>query len=66
MELPERDREVLCYRIGLFGRELLTLEEVGKLLNLTRERVRQIQIDALKKLHGMLAEKGIGYDEALA
>lgn len=48
--LSDKERNVLIYRFGLFGSEVLTLEEIGELLSLTRERIRQIQNIALKKL----------------
>ncbi|MBE6387043.1 MAG: sigma-70 family RNA polymerase sigma factor [Lentisphaeria bacterium] len=55
--LPERERMVLRLRFGLDGSPVLTLEEVGKQLNCTNERIRQIQILALKKLHAMMTEE---------
>ncbi len=56
--LPEKSLEVVCRRFGLRGYDVTTLEEVGKAIGLTRERVRQIQVDALKSLKQMLAEEG--------
>lgn len=50
MKLKERDREVLIDRHGLATGQGLTLEKVGKKLNLTRERVRQLEQEAIKKL----------------
>ena len=52
--LPEREKMVLKLRFGLDGSPVLTLEEVGKQLKCTNERIRQIQILALKKLHKMM------------
>lgn len=49
-QLPERHAEVLSRRFGLRGYKPCTLEEVGKEVELTRERVRQIQVEALRKL----------------
>ncbi|MED5440849.1 MAG: RNA polymerase sigma factor RpoS [Pseudomonadota bacterium] len=49
-ELPEKQREVLSRRFGLRGYEPSTLEDVGREIGLTRERVRQIQVEALKRL----------------
>ncbi len=49
-ELPERDREVLRLRYGLAGEEPRSLEEIGRRLDLTRERVRQIEGQALERL----------------
>ena len=48
--LSERDREVLNLRFGLEDGHSYTLEEVGKTFGLTRERIRQIEVKALKKL----------------
>lgn len=55
--LPEREKMVLKLRFGLDGNPILTLEEVGRQLNCTNERIRQIQILALKKLHTMMTEE---------
>jgi len=48
--LPERERQVLELRYGLSGAEPLTLEEVGRTFGVTRERIRQIENNTLKKL----------------
>jgi RNA polymerase primary sigma factor len=48
--LPERERHVLVLRYGLADGEPRTLEEIGRRLGLTRERVRQIELDSLKRL----------------
>jgi RNA polymerase primary sigma factor len=48
--LPEREREVIELRFGLRGSEPLTLEEVGRAFGVTRERIRQIENNTLKKL----------------
>ena len=48
--LPEREREVLEMRYGLKGSEARTLEEVGRAFGVTRERIRQIENNTLKKL----------------
>ena len=61
--LDERHREVIVHRFGLFDNERGTLEEVGKAVGLTRERVRQLQIDALRQLRDMIEEEGLS-DEA--
>ena len=49
--LGRREREVVERRFGVFGRRAETLEEVGARLRVTRERVRQIEADALEKLN---------------
>jgi RNA polymerase primary sigma factor len=48
--LPERERQVIQLRYGLSGLEPLTLEEVGETFGVTRERIRQIENNTLKKL----------------
>ena len=48
--LPERERQVLVLRYGLVDEEPKTLEEIGKRLGLTRERVRQIELESLRRL----------------
>jgi RNA polymerase primary sigma factor len=48
--LPERERQVIELRFGLRGSEPLTLEEVGRAFGVTRERIRQIETNTLKKL----------------
>jgi RNA polymerase nonessential primary-like sigma factor len=58
-ELSEKQREVLARRFGLRGYECSTLEEVGREIGLTRERVRQIQVEALKRLRDILETQGL-------
>jgi len=48
--LNQREREILSLRFGLEGQHPLTLDEVGRLFNVTRERIRQIEAKALTKL----------------
>lgn len=57
--LNEKQKAILARRFGLFGQEETTLEEVGKVVGLTRERVRQIQVEALKQLREKMEEEGI-------
>lgn len=61
-ELPERQREVLARRFGLFGYESDTLENVGLEIGLTRERVRQIQMDGLRQLLNRVRREGLAAD----
>jgi RNA polymerase nonessential primary-like sigma factor len=58
-ELTEKQREVLCRRFGLRGHEINTLEQVGREIGLTRERVRQIQVEALKRLRDIMRAEGL-------
>lgn len=57
--LNEREREVIERRFGLSGHDVGTLEDVGAAIGLTRERVRQVQIDGLKKLRRIIEAQGI-------
>ena len=52
--LDDRESTILCYRFGLDGDTEKTLEDVGKKFGITRERVRQVQNIALKKLRRMI------------
>lgn len=58
-DLNPKQREVLARRFGLLGYEPSTLEDVGVEIGLTRERVRQIQVEALRRLRDMLGHKGL-------
>jgi RNA polymerase nonessential primary-like sigma factor len=58
-ELSEKQRAVVVRRFGLRGHEHATLEDVGRDIGLTRERVRQIQVEALNKLKDILKERGL-------
>lgn len=60
--LTSKQRLVLEKRFGLHGYEKATLEEVGQEIGVTRERVRQIQVDALGRLRTMLKREGIAED----
>ncbi len=57
-QLDGKQREVIERRFGLRGHEQHTLEAIGELLGVTRERVRQIQIDALGRLRRMMCDEG--------
>ena len=58
-ELPVRHQEVLIRRFGLDGFQVDTLENVGAEIGLTRERVRQIQLEALQKLKSIMGREGV-------
>ena len=60
--LSAKQREVLARRFGLLGFEPATLENVGVEIGLTRERVRQIQVEALKRLKEILRQEGLSVD----
>ncbi len=63
-QLTEKQRQVVMRRFGLHGHESATLEDVGKEIGVTRERVRQIQLDALKRLRQIMKAEGLD-EEAL-
>ena len=64
-ELSDRQRQVIERRYGLNGREVATLEVLARELNVTRERVRQIQSEALEKLRARLRVHGLSRDALL-
>lgn len=61
-ELTENQREVITRRFGLRGFEKSTLEDVGQAIGLTRERVRQIQVEALKSLRNIFEKYGLSHE----
>ncbi|AAZ24560.1 MULTISPECIES: RNA polymerase sigma factor RpoS [Colwellia] len=61
-ELNTKQREVLARRFGLLGYEASTLENVGREIGLTRERVRQIQVEALKRLRDILSQQNLSIE----
>jgi len=61
-KLNEKQREVVERRFGLHGHEHSTLERVAQELGVTRERVRQIQMDALRRLRDILEKEGFSVD----
>jgi RNA polymerase nonessential primary-like sigma factor len=61
-QLADKQREVICRRYGLCGFESATLEQVALELGVTRERVRQIQMDGLKRLKEILEETGFSFE----
>lgn len=64
-QLSDKQREVVIRRFGLLGHDSSTLEEVGQEIGLTRERVRQIQVEALKRLRRVLERQGLSADTLL-
>ena len=50
MKLSEKEFDVITMRFGIFDVEPMTLEQIGKVMGVTRERVRQIESKAIKKL----------------
>ncbi len=64
-QLNPNERKVIVLRFGLQGDEPNTLEQIGKVFGLTRERVRQIEAVALRKLRNIISEKAIQSDEIL-
>ena len=64
-ELNDRQRTVIERRFGLNNREVCTLEELAVQLGLTRERVRQIQLEALVQLRRVLRQRGLSREALL-
>jgi RNA polymerase nonessential primary-like sigma factor len=64
-QLSDKQREVVERRFGLHGYTVSTLEQVGQEIGVTRERVRQIQMDALKKLKRILEQEGFSVEALL-
>ncbi len=58
--LRPREQEVLSLRFGLGGRERLSLSQVGRLLDVSKERIRQIEDRALEKLKARADEQNLG------
>jgi RNA polymerase sigma factor (sigma-70 family) len=58
-DLSDPERRVITGRFGLDGEEPMTLEAIGKQMGVTRERVRQIEAAALKRLGALLAARGV-------
>jgi len=63
--LNDKQRAVVERRFGLHGYRRATLEQIGTEIGVTRERVRQIQLDALKNLRSMMEAQGISGDVIL-
>jgi len=64
-ELNDKQRAVVERRFGLHGYRRCTLEQIGEEIGVTRERVRQIQLDALKNLRAMMESDGVSGDVIL-
>ena len=62
MQLNEKQRHVVESRFGINGQDAATLEEVGENIGVTRERVRQIQVEALRRLRKILEREGLSAD----
>ncbi|MCK9563527.1 MAG: RNA polymerase sigma factor RpoS [Bacteroidales bacterium] len=58
-QLTDKQQEVLTRRFGLKNHNPQTLEEVGREVGLTRERVRQIQVEALRRLRSLMLREGL-------
>ncbi|MFT6092418.1 MAG: RNA polymerase nonessential primary-like sigma factor [Pseudohongiellaceae bacterium] len=64
-ELSTKHREVLTRRFGLRGHSIGTLEDVGKEIGLTRERVRQIQVEGLARMRQLIETQGLSMENVL-
>ncbi len=64
--LNDKQRAILAHRFGLYGHEESTLEQVGQKVGLTRERVRQIQVEALKQLKEIMESQGLDCEVSLS
>ena len=65
-ELTDKQQEVISRRFGLRGYDQSTLEEVGAEIGLTRERVRQIQVEALKRMREIVTRQGLSMESLFA
>lgn len=63
--LPDKERQVVVRRFGLDGREAQTLEEIGRSLGLTRERIRQIETTALAALRATVDNKSLRAEDLM-
>jgi len=61
-KLSDKQREVVERRFGLHGHDVSTLEDVGNQIGVTRERVRQIQIEALRRMREIMESEGYGQE----
>ncbi len=65
LTLAERQRRIISARFGLDGEEPQTLDQISAHMGLTRERIRQIQIEALHHLRNLLEQQGISIEQLL-
>ena len=65
-QLNPKQKEVVARRFGLLGYETATLEQVGKEIGLTRERVRQIQVEGLRRLREIMTQQGLNMETLFA
>ena len=63
--LSPTERRVISYRFGLGGQEAMTLDGIGKILGVTRERVRQIENKSLLKLRRIIKKNNIAFEETV-
>ena len=64
-KLPRIQQEILSMRFGLRGHDIYSLEDIGEIVGFTRERVRQLQVAALKKLSSFAAKEGLSLSDYL-
>lgn len=65
-QLNPKQKEVVARRFGLLGYEAATLEQVGVEIGLTRERVRQIQVEGLRRLREIMTNQGLNMETLFA
>lgn len=65
-ELSSRQREVVLRRFGLLGYEPTTFEKIGREIGLTRERARQIQVEALRRLRSIMEAQGLSSESVFS
>jgi RNA polymerase primary sigma factor len=63
--LSQAERRVISYRFGLGGEDPMTLDAIGKIIGVTRERIRQIETKALLKLRRIIKKNEIAFDETM-
>jgi len=63
--LSQTERRVISYRFGLGGEEPMTLDAIGKIMGVTRERIRQIETKALLKLRRIIKKNDITFEETV-